>query len=70
MKQEFKLETPEYFNFAKDILDQWTNMEKVWSKGQSNYSFSDRSDFAPRGYLAMSGNNFVAMTCEKVCANG
>lgn len=49
MKQEFKLEIPEYFNFAKDVLDQWTNMEKVWSKGQSNCSFSDGSDFCPQG---------------------
>lgn len=29
MKREFKLEIPEYFNFAKDVLDQWTHMEKV-----------------------------------------
>ncbi|XP_012866607.1 PREDICTED: acyl-coenzyme A synthetase ACSM3, mitochondrial [Dipodomys ordii] len=28
MKQDFKLEIPEYFNFAKDVLDQWTNIEK------------------------------------------
>lgn len=32
MKQNFKLEIPEYFNFAEDVLDQWTNMEKVWTK--------------------------------------
>ncbi|XP_059547996.1 acyl-coenzyme A synthetase ACSM3, mitochondrial isoform X4 [Myotis daubentonii] len=29
MKKDFKLEIPEYFNFAKDVLDQWTNMEKA-----------------------------------------
>uniref|UniRef100_A0A8C0DX06 Uncharacterized protein n=1 Tax=Balaenoptera musculus TaxID=9771 RepID=A0A8C0DX06_BALMU len=35
MKQDFKLEIPEYFNFAKDVLDQWTNMEKpVPCKGE------------------------------------
>uniref|UniRef100_A0A8C2PIS2 medium-chain acyl-CoA ligase n=1 Tax=Capra hircus TaxID=9925 RepID=A0A8C2PIS2_CAPHI len=39
MKQDFKLEIPEYFNFAKDVLDQWTNMEKVWSKDQSDCTF-------------------------------
>lgn len=33
MKRDFKLETPEYFNFAKDVLDQWTDVEKVWGKG-------------------------------------
>lgn len=36
MKQDFKLEIPEYFNFAKDVLDQWTSMEKVCSKDQSD----------------------------------
>lgn len=48
MKQDFKLEIPEYFNFAKDVLDQWTNMEKVWGKGQSDHNFSTGSDFTPR----------------------
>ncbi|XP_069342944.1 acyl-coenzyme A synthetase ACSM3, mitochondrial isoform X2 [Eulemur rufifrons] len=32
MKQDFKLEIPEYFNFAKDVLDQWTTMEKAGKK--------------------------------------
>ena len=70
MKQDFKLEIPEYFNFAKDVLDQWTNMEKVWSKGQSDCSFLTVSDFSPKGQLTMSGDNFVAMTWGRVCANG
>ncbi|XP_066132041.1 acyl-coenzyme A synthetase ACSM3, mitochondrial-like [Saccopteryx bilineata] len=38
MKQEFKLEVPEYFNFAKDVLDQWTNKEKT-GKRPSNPAF-------------------------------
>ncbi|XP_006212175.2 acyl-coenzyme A synthetase ACSM3, mitochondrial isoform X1 [Vicugna pacos] len=38
MKQDFKLEVPEYFNFAKDVLDQWTNMEKA-GKRPSNPAF-------------------------------
>ncbi|XP_010835461.1 PREDICTED: acyl-coenzyme A synthetase ACSM3, mitochondrial isoform X2 [Bison bison bison] len=38
MKQDFKLEIPEYFNFAKDVLDQWTNMEKAGKK-PSNPAF-------------------------------
>ncbi|XP_006876040.1 PREDICTED: acyl-coenzyme A synthetase ACSM3, mitochondrial [Chrysochloris asiatica] len=29
MKQDFKLEVPEYFNFAKDVMDQWTKIEKA-----------------------------------------
>lgn len=29
MKHDFKLEVPEYFNFANDVLDQWTNSEKA-----------------------------------------
>lgn len=32
IKQDFKIEIPEYFNFAKDVLDQWSSMEKVQSK--------------------------------------
>ncbi|XP_074179219.1 acyl-coenzyme A synthetase ACSM3, mitochondrial isoform X1 [Rhinolophus sinicus] len=38
MKQAFKLEVPEYFNFAKDVLDKWTNMEKAGKK-PSNPAF-------------------------------
>ncbi|XP_008571611.1 PREDICTED: acyl-coenzyme A synthetase ACSM3, mitochondrial isoform X5 [Galeopterus variegatus] len=38
MKQDFKLEIPEYFNFAKDVLDQWTSMEKA-GKRPSNPAF-------------------------------
>ncbi|MXQ90026.1 hypothetical protein E5288_WYG013952 [Bos mutus] len=38
MKQDFKLEIPEYFNFAKDVLDQWTSMEKAGKK-PSNPAF-------------------------------
>lgn len=38
MKQDFQLEIPEYFNFAKDVLDQWTNMEKA-GKRLSNPAF-------------------------------
>ncbi|XP_003478237.1 acyl-coenzyme A synthetase ACSM3, mitochondrial isoform X1 [Cavia porcellus] len=38
MKQNFKLEIPEYFNFAEDVLDQWTNMEKA-GKRPSNPAF-------------------------------
>ncbi|XP_037670602.1 acyl-coenzyme A synthetase ACSM3, mitochondrial isoform X2 [Choloepus didactylus] len=29
MKHDFKLEIPEYFNFAKDVLDQWARKEKA-----------------------------------------
>ncbi|XP_053413731.1 acyl-coenzyme A synthetase ACSM3, mitochondrial isoform X4 [Nycticebus coucang] len=35
MKQDFKLEIPEYFNFAKDVLDQWTNVEKAGKKSSN-----------------------------------
>ncbi|XP_010604597.2 acyl-coenzyme A synthetase ACSM3, mitochondrial, partial [Fukomys damarensis] len=38
MKKDFKLEIPEYFNFAEDVLDQWTNVEKV-GKRPSNPAF-------------------------------
>ncbi|CAO2583031.1 Acyl-coenzyme A synthetase ACSM3, mitochondrial [Lemmus lemmus] len=29
MKQDFKLEIPKNFNFAKDVLDQWSSVEKA-----------------------------------------
>lgn len=32
MIRDFKLEVPEYFNFANDVLDQWTNSEKAGKK--------------------------------------
>ncbi|XP_014652692.1 PREDICTED: acyl-coenzyme A synthetase ACSM3, mitochondrial isoform X2 [Ceratotherium simum simum] len=38
IKQDFKLEIPEYFNFAQDVLDQWTNVEKA-GKRPSNPAF-------------------------------
>ncbi|XP_055483304.1 acyl-coenzyme A synthetase ACSM3, mitochondrial isoform X1 [Psammomys obesus] len=38
MKRDFKIEIPEYFNFAKDILDQWSSMEKA-GKRPSNPAF-------------------------------
>ncbi|XP_074238068.1 acyl-coenzyme A synthetase ACSM3, mitochondrial [Saimiri boliviensis] len=38
MKQDFKLEIPEYFNFANDVLDQWTDIEKAGKK-PSNPAF-------------------------------
>ncbi|XP_075755549.1 acyl-coenzyme A synthetase ACSM3, mitochondrial isoform X3 [Pelodiscus sinensis] len=28
LKQQYKPEVPEYFNFAKDVMDKWTEMEK------------------------------------------
>ncbi|XP_055994798.1 acyl-coenzyme A synthetase ACSM3, mitochondrial [Sorex fumeus] len=38
MRRDFKLEVPEYFNFANDVLDQWTNSEKAGKK-PSNPAF-------------------------------
>lgn len=49
MKHDFKIEIPEYFNFAKDVLDQWTNTEKVWSKCHLDYSVSAASIHGPLG---------------------
>lgn len=48
MKQDFKLEIPEHFNFAKDVLDQWSSVEKVRNKCQSDYSDSIASDHSPQ----------------------
>ena len=68
MKQDFKLEIPEYFNFAKDVLDQWTNMEKVWSKDQSDCSFLTESDFFPQGTFGNVWRHFCCYELgEGVC---
>lgn len=29
IKQQYRPEVPEYFNFARNVLDRWTEMEKV-----------------------------------------
>ncbi|XP_036597557.1 acyl-coenzyme A synthetase ACSM3, mitochondrial [Trichosurus vulpecula] len=38
VKRDFKIEVPEYFNFAKDVLDHWAKMEKI-GKRPSNPAF-------------------------------
>lgn len=62
IKRDFKLEVPEYFNFARDVLDKWTDMEKVRGAKASQTTFPNGSDFAPRGHLAKSGDDFLATT--------
>lgn len=67
MKQAFKLEVPEYFNFAKDVLDEWTNMEKVWSRVRQTWF---QRGVCPRAHWVMSEDSFVAVTWGRVCADG
>ncbi|XP_048407796.2 acyl-coenzyme A synthetase ACSM3, mitochondrial-like isoform X2 [Stegostoma tigrinum] len=38
IKQEYKPEVPEYFNFANDVLDKWSGIEKAENRG-SNPAF-------------------------------
>ncbi|XP_043567875.1 acyl-coenzyme A synthetase ACSM3, mitochondrial isoform X4 [Chiloscyllium plagiosum] len=38
IKQQYKPQVPEYFNFASDILDKWSEMEKAGNRG-SNPAF-------------------------------
>ncbi|XP_043829731.1 acyl-coenzyme A synthetase ACSM3, mitochondrial isoform X2 [Dromiciops gliroides] len=35
VKQNFKIEVPQYFNFAKDVLDHWAKMEKIGKRPSS-----------------------------------
>ncbi|XP_062915359.1 acyl-coenzyme A synthetase ACSM3, mitochondrial isoform X3 [Mobula hypostoma] len=35
MKQEYKPQVPKYFNFASDVLDKWSDMEKNGSRGSN-----------------------------------
>ncbi|KAF4015643.1 hypothetical protein G4228_007340 [Cervus hanglu yarkandensis] len=70
MKQDFKLEIPEYFNFAKDVLDQWTNMEKA-GKRPSNPAFwwingngeEVRWNFEELGSLSRKFANILTEAC-------
>uniref|UniRef100_UPI00398F0385 acyl-coenzyme A synthetase ACSM3, mitochondrial-like isoform X2 n=1 Tax=Pristiophorus japonicus TaxID=55135 RepID=UPI00398F0385 len=35
IKQKYKPQVPEYFNFASDVLDKWSEMEKAGSRGSN-----------------------------------
>ncbi|XP_033073706.1 acyl-coenzyme A synthetase ACSM3, mitochondrial isoform X2 [Trachypithecus francoisi] len=71
VKQDFKLEIPEYFNFAKDVLDQWTNMEKAGKK-PSNPAFwwingkgeEVRWSFEELGSLSRKFANILSEACS------
>ncbi|GAB1292613.1 Acyl-coenzyme A synthetase ACSM3, mitochondrial [Apodemus speciosus] len=71
MKQDFKIEIPEYFNFAKDVLDQWTNMEKA-GKRLSNPAFwwidgngeEVRWSFEELGSLSRKFANILTEACS------
>lgn len=71
MKQDFKLEIPEYFNFAKDVLDQWANMEKTGKK-PSNPAFwwingkgeEVRWSFEELGSLSRKFANILSEACS------
>lgn len=71
MKQDFKIEIPEYFNFAKDVLDQWTNMEKA-GKRLNNPAFwwidgngkEVRWSFEELGSLSRKFANILTEACS------
>ncbi|XP_044534967.1 acyl-coenzyme A synthetase ACSM3, mitochondrial-like [Gracilinanus agilis] len=70
IKRDFKLEVPEYFNFAKDVLDHWAKMEKV-GKRPSNPAFwwiNDHGEevkwnFQELGSLSKKFANILAEYC-------
>ncbi|CAH6793019.1 acyl-coenzyme A synthetase ACSM3, mitochondrial [Phodopus roborovskii] len=71
MKQDFKLEVPEYFNFAKDVLDQWSSVEKAGQR-LSNPAFwwidgnggEVRWSFEELGYLSRKFANILTEACS------
>ncbi|PNJ14718.1 ACSM3 isoform 9, partial [Pongo abelii] len=71
MKQDFKLGIPEYFNFAKDVLDQWTDKEKAGKK-PSNPAFwwinrngeEVRWSFEELGSLSRKFANILSEACS------
>ncbi|XP_059011728.1 acyl-coenzyme A synthetase ACSM3, mitochondrial isoform X3 [Mustela lutreola] len=68
---EFRLEIPEYFNFAKDVLDEWTNVEKA-GKRPSNPAFwwingngeEVRWSFEELGSLSRKFANILTEACS------
>ncbi|XP_006912602.1 acyl-coenzyme A synthetase ACSM3, mitochondrial isoform X1 [Pteropus alecto] len=70
MKRDFKLEVPEYFNFAGDVLDKWTDMEKA-GKRPSNPAFwwvngdgeEVRWGFEELGFLSRKLANILTEFC-------
>ncbi|XP_036134630.1 acyl-coenzyme A synthetase ACSM3, mitochondrial [Molossus molossus] len=70
MKKGFKLETPEYFNFAKDVLDQWTDVERAgkrppnpalwWTSGSGE---EVRWSFEELGSLSRKFANILTEAC-------
>ncbi|XP_076997736.1 acyl-coenzyme A synthetase ACSM3, mitochondrial isoform X2 [Tamandua tetradactyla] len=71
MKQDFKLEIPEYFNFAADVLDQWTKKEKAGER-PSNPAFwwingngeEVRWSFEELGSLSRKFANILTEACD------
>ncbi|XP_009428707.1 acyl-coenzyme A synthetase ACSM3, mitochondrial isoform X3 [Pan troglodytes] len=71
MKQDFKLGIPEYFNFAEDVLDQWTDKEKAGKK-PSNPAFwwinrngeEMRWSFEELGSLSRKFANILSEVCS------
>ncbi|XP_021085051.1 acyl-coenzyme A synthetase ACSM3, mitochondrial isoform X1 [Mesocricetus auratus] len=71
MKRDFKLEIPEYFNFAKDVLDQWSSVEKAgqrlcnpafwWIDGNGR---EVRWGFEELGYLSRKFANILTEACS------
>ncbi|XP_078009006.1 acyl-coenzyme A synthetase ACSM3, mitochondrial isoform X3 [Phascolarctos cinereus] len=70
VKRDFKIEVPEYFNFAKDVLDYWANMEKI-GKRPSNPAFwwvndngeEVRWNFQELGSLSKKLANVLTKSC-------
>ncbi|XP_078095968.1 acyl-coenzyme A synthetase ACSM3, mitochondrial isoform X2 [Mustelus asterias] len=68
IKQEYKPQVPEYFNFASDVLDKWSEMEKAGSRGSNpafwwlsehgqevKWSFQDLETFSKKVANVLSG---------------
>ncbi|NWI70777.1 ACSM3 synthetase, partial [Todus mexicanus] len=66
-----KKELPEYFNFASDVLDEWSRLEKVDGKRSSNPAFwwvneegeEVKWSFEELGFLSRKAANILSEAC-------
>uniref|UniRef100_A0A669PLG3 medium-chain acyl-CoA ligase n=1 Tax=Phasianus colchicus TaxID=9054 RepID=A0A669PLG3_PHACC len=76
MKQQYRPEVPEYFNFASDVLDRWTEVEKEGKKPKTPALWWVDGDgeevkwsFEELGVLSRKAANVLSGACSLQCGD-
>uniref|UniRef100_A0A803YEK0 medium-chain acyl-CoA ligase n=1 Tax=Meleagris gallopavo TaxID=9103 RepID=A0A803YEK0_MELGA len=76
MKQQYRPEVPEYFNFASDVLDRWTEVEKEGKKPKNPALWWVDGDgeevkwsFEELGVLSRKAANVLSGACSLQCGD-